>query len=235
MFGRLFRKKSFDADLDEELQAHLDIEARLLMDCGLSRQEALTEARRSFGNRTQIAESARESWGWQWLERLLQDLRYAARTLRRSPAFAIAAILSLTLGIGASTAVFSIADTIFLRPLPYAHPEQLMWVATKFSTFGEFLASPDYVAWRRNNTVFRQLAAAKAHGSSTVLLNGSNPAEVHVAKVSANFLATLGFHPAIGRDFKSNEELPNGPKAVLLSDKLWHHRFGGHADIAESR
>jgi putative ABC transport system permease protein len=233
MFGRLFRKKSFDTDLEEELQAHLDIETGLLMERGLSRDEALGQARRSFGNRTQIAESARESWGWSWLDRFSQDFRYAARTLRHSPVFAVAAVLSLGLGIGASTAVFSIADTIFLRPLPYAHAEQLMWVATKFSTFGEFLTSPDYVEWRRDNTVFQQLAATGAQGGGTMLLNGTDPTEVHAVSVSANFLRTLGVRPALGRDFTPSEELPNGSKAVLLSHKLWQHRFGGKLDVVD--
>ena len=232
MFGRLFRKKSFDQDLDEELQAHLDIEVRLLMERGLSQPEALAQARRLFGNRTLISESTREVWGSQWLDHFLQDLRYAARSLRHSPVFTLAAVLSLALGIGAGTAVFSIADTVFLRPLPYPHSEQLVWVATAFPHLKtEFLASPDYVAWRRDNTVFEKLAATQANGSSTMLLNGSESAELHVVRVSANFLSTLGLHPALGRDFTPAEELPNGPKAILLSDKLWRHRFGAKADI----
>jgi putative ABC transport system permease protein len=233
MFGRIFRRKSLDRDLDEELQAHLDIEARLLTERGVARESALKQARRSFGNRTQVSESAREAWGWGWLDRLFQDLRYAARSLRHSPSFTIAAILSLTLGIGAGTAVFSIADTVFLRPLPYSHPDRLVWVATRFPSIGaEFLASPDYVAWRRDNTVFQQMAATQAHGGQTMLLNGSEPAEVNDVRVSANFLGTLGVRPVIGRDFTREEELPNGPKAVLLSNQLWRHRFGAKQDIA---
>jgi predicted permease len=231
MFGRLFRKKSFDQDLDEELQAHLDIEAHLLMERGFSREEAFTQARRSFGNRTRIAESTRESWGWQWLDRFSQDLCYAARTLRHSPAFTIAAVLSLALGIGASTAVFSIADAIFLRPLPYSHAEQLMWVGYNISSLGAFLASPDYVAWRRDNTVFQQLAATQWNGSQKMVLNGADPTEVYAARVSANFLATFGVHPALGRSFTSREELPNGAKAVLLSNNLWRSHFGAKKDI----
>jgi predicted permease len=230
MFGRMFRKKSFELDLDEELEAHLEIEARLLMERGLSPEAAMLKARRTFGNRTQIAESTREAWGWEWLDRLLQDLRYAARTLRHSPAFTIAAVLSLGLGIGGSTAVFSIADSVFLRPLPYPHPEQLAWVANKFPGMDtEFLASPDYVAWRRDNRVFQQLAATQARGGETMLLNGSDPAEVHVVKVSSNFLQTLQVRLALGRDFTADEELPDGPKAVLLSNKLWRRRFGAKA------
>jgi len=166
-------------------------------------------------------------------DRLSQDLRYAARTLLHNPAFAVSAVLSLALGIGASTAVFSIADTVFLRPLPYMHPKQLMWVANRFPGMAatEFLASPDYVAWRRDNHVFQELAATQAHGGETMLLNGSEPAEVHAVRVSSNFLRTFGVHPELGRDFTPNEELPNGPKAVLLSDHLWRNRFHAKRDL----
>jgi hypothetical protein len=149
VFRYFFRKRSLELDVDEELRAHIEIEARLLEERGLSREQAEASARQSFGNRTRIAEDMRAAWQWRWLDCLLQDLRYAARSLRHSPAFTIAAVLSLALGIGAGTAVFSIADTVFLRPLPYAHPEQLAWVANRFPGMGiEFLASPDYVAWQ---------------------------------------------------------------------------------------
>ena len=199
MFRNIFRKRSFDRDLDEELQAHLEIEIRLLMDRGLSREEATARARQSFGNRTRVAECTREVWGWMWIERLRQDLHYAARSLRRSAAFTAAAVLSLALGVGASTGVFSIADTIFLRPLPYPHSDRLLWIAVRFPSMKtEFLASPDYVAWRRGNHVLEELAATQAGGGQTVLLNGPEAAQVHAVRVSSNFLATLGIRPALG-------------------------------------
>ncbi len=226
MWRRYFSRKVSGEEIDEEMQAHLDIEVNLLVERGLSREEAIQQARRCFGNRTRIAEDARQAWRWGVLDRLLQDLNYALRTLRRSPAFTLAAALSLALGIGASTAVFSIADAVFLRPLPYAHPKELMWVANQFPRMDvEFLASPDYVAWRRDNRIFAQLAATQAHGTEKVLLNGSEPEELHLGKVSYNFLATLGYRPELGRDFTTEEELPNGPRAVLLSNPLWRHRF----------
>jgi len=233
VFRNIFRKRSFDRDLDEELQAHLEIEIRLLMDRGLSREEATARARQSFGNRTRVAECTREVWGWMWIERLQQDLHYATRSLRRSAAFSAAAVLSLALGVGASTAVFSIADTVFLRPLPYPHSDRLLWIAVRFPSMKtEFLASPDYVAWRRGNHVFEELAATQAGGGQAVLLNGPEAAQVHAVRVSSNFLATLGIRPTLGRDFQPDEELPDGPKAVLLSDGLcrqWFHARMGMA------
>jgi hypothetical protein len=236
MFGRIFRGKRFETDLDEELAAHIAIEVKLLMERGLSHEEACAQARLSFGNRTQVAELAREACDWEWLEPFMQDVRYAARSLRSNQAFTVAAVMSLAVGVGSSTAVFSIADTVFLRPLPYAQPDRLLWVANRFPNMGtEFLASPDYVAWRRANRVFQYLAATQAFGGETMLLNGPDPAEVHAMRVSANFLKTFGVQPLLGRDFTPNEELPDGPKAVLLSHKLWLGRFGGRRDIVGHR
>ncbi len=192
-----------------------------------------SRARKSFGNRTLAAEQTCAAGCWLWLERLSQDLHFAARTLLRNPAYTAAAVLSLALGIGAGTAVFSIADTVFLRPLPYPHPEELLWVGNRFPGMNvEFLASPDYVAWRRDNHVFQQLAATQAGGGQAMLLNGSQSTQLHAARVSANFLATFGVRPVIGRDFTQNEELPNGPKAVLISYRLWTDRFGAAKNIS---
>ncbi|HTS48209.1 MAG TPA: ABC transporter permease [Bryobacteraceae bacterium] len=158
-----------------------------------------------------------------------QDLRYAARALSRSLGFSVAAILSLALGIGASTLVFSIADTVFLRPLPYPYPDRLLWVAIDFpTTKAEFVPSPDYVAWRRDNRVFEQLAAAQAHFGGTMILTDEQPTEVRAWGVSFNFLSTFGVNPALGRTFRPEEELPNGVKAVMLSGAFWREHF--HAD-----
>lgn len=230
MFRRL-RKRFRQQEIDEEFEAHLALESKLLQERGLSPQQADARARRSFGNRSLLVEEAREAWVWVWLDRLSQDLRYALRTLLHSRAFTLVAVFSIGLGIGAGTAVYSIADAVFLRPLPYKNPEQLMWVAVRFRRMKmEFLGSPEYVAWRRDNTVFQSLAATQASGGGTMLLNGKDAAEVYDARVSANFLRTLGIRPAIGRDFKESEELPNGPKTVLLTDQLWQQHF--HRDTA---
>ncbi len=232
MLPRFFKKnRPAPREIDDEMEAHLALEAQILQERGFTREEAEARARRSLGNRTRLAEEAREAWVWMWFDRLVQDLKYAARTLRRGgAAFTPAVVLSIALGIGAGTAVYSIADSVFFRPLPYPQPQSLTWVAVTFPAFKlEFLPSPDYVAWRRDNHVFTNLAAHGLSGQS-VVLSGETPTEVQDVRVSANFLRTFGIQLARGRDFLPAEELPNGPKAVLLTWRLWQQRF--HADAA---
>src|ERR1039458_276955 len=162
-----------------------------------------------------------------------QDIRYAARALGRGRAFTVAAVLSLALGIGATTAVFSIADTVFLRPLPYADAGRLVWVAIRMDGL-EFVPSPDYGEWRGDNRVFQPLGATQANLGTVMVLGGPDPAEVHAGKVSANFLDVFAVAPALGRAFRPEEELPNGPKAVLLTNQFWRDHFHGRRDVAGS-
>ncbi|MBV8896409.1 MAG: ABC transporter permease [Acidobacteriaceae bacterium] len=226
MFQRLLKKRRRKQEIEEEFEAHLALESKLLEERGLSRDEAAFRARRSFGNKSVIAEETRQAWVSLWWDRLSQDLRYALRSLLHNRAFTLAAVLSIALGLGATTAVYSIADTVFLRPLPYNHPEQLMWTGVHFTKMKmEFLGSPDYVAWRRDNHVFQNLAATQLSPGETLLLNGHDATEVHNARVSENFLRTFGVVPIMGRDFYKSEELPNGPKAVLLTYHLWQEHF----------
>jgi putative ABC transport system permease protein len=166
-----------------------------------------------------------------------QDIRFAARVLRRQPVFTIAAVLSLALGIAATAAVCSIVDTVFLRPLPYAHAERLVWVAAHFAGTGgprSYLLSPDYVVWRRDNRVFEQLAATTVAGPASMVLGGPEPTEIHAGRVSANFLDTFAITPALGRNFEAAEELSNGPKAVVLTDQFWRQHFHARADAVGS-
>ncbi|WP_321473130.1 ABC transporter permease [uncultured Paludibaculum sp.] len=236
MWRRLFHRQAADAELEEELDAHRAIEAKQLMDAGEPRERAEALARRQLGNQALIMELTRESWGWAGLARLWQDAEYTVRALRRQPVFTAAAVLSLALGIAASTAVFSIADTIFLRPLPYADAGRLMWTGVSFpSIHAEFLPSPDFVAWRRDNRVFEQLAASQANQGNTVLLRGPDTAEVHSVRVSANFLDTLGVTPALGRTFTTHEELPNGPKSAILTHHCWSDHFQSRRDVVGSQ
>jgi predicted permease len=228
-----FGRRKRDDELDEELQAHVDIETKRLMGEGLGRAEAEKEARRQFGSRALVAELTRESWGARWITGVWQDLTYAARSARRSPGFSAAAVLSLALGIGATTVVFSVADTVYLRPLPYRAPQELMFVAMRI--FGaEFVLSPDYVAWRRDHAAFQELAAMQRSGGQSAILGRTNPAEVRNLRVSWNFLPTLGVQPALGRNFEVADEPPNAPRTAILTDAVWRNHFRSQRDIVGS-
>lgn len=222
-----FRRRQREQDLDEELQAHLDIEVSQLLGRGYSPEEAEAQARRSFGNAGLVREVTRASWGNTWLERFWQDARYGGRVLRRSPGFTVAAVLSLAFGIGAAIAVFSIADTVLLRPLPYSRPQQLVWVGVEFpSIHAAFLPSPDYVAWQRDNKVFDQFAATPAGIASTLVIStGQTTFETSVGRASANFFPMFDARAEIGRLFRRQDNLPGAAPVLLLTHNLWVTRF----------
>ena len=227
---QIFGGRKREAELEEELQAHIDIEAARLESDGLKRDEAARQAWRTFGSRALAAEQTRDSWGARWLTGLRQDLEYGLRSGARAPIFGAAVVLSLALGIGAATVVFSVADTAYLRPPPYPAPGELMFVAMKIFHL-EMVLSPDYVAWRRDHSAFQELAAMQFHGGSSATLGGREPIEVHVTRVSYNFVTTLGVRLAMGRNFEQNEESPRAPKTALLTDALWRSRFGSRAGV----
>jgi putative ABC transport system permease protein len=227
---RIFGGRRREAELDEELQAHLEIEGRRLETEGLRAQDAAREARRTFGSRALIAELTRDSWGARWLTGIRQDLDYAWRSGRRAPLFSAVVVLSLALGIAAATVIFSIADTVYLRPLPYRAPGQLMFVAMRL--FGlEMVLSPDYVAWRRRQSAFQDLAAMPFQGGRAATLGDRDPVEVRTTRVSCNFVTALGVQPVLGRNFAPGEEMPNAPRTALLTDALWRNHFRSRPDI----
>jgi hypothetical protein len=162
MSGRRRREK----ELDEEVQAHLRMAAQECMERGETAEQARASASREFGNVTMVKEVTRDMWGFRWLETLLQDLRYGARMLRRNPGFTAVAVLTLALGIGANTAIFSVVNAVLLEPLPYKEPGRLatLWLAK--TAFGYSApgttTDPDYVQWRTQNQVFVDVAAFHA-------------------------------------------------------------------------
>ena len=227
---RIFGGRKRETELHEELEAHVDIEAARLETEGLSQEEAARQARRTFGSRAVVAELTREAWGARWLTGIRQDLEYAWRSVRRAPVFGVAVVLSLALGIGAATVIFSVADTVYLRPLPYPAPDELMFVAMRMFN-REMVLSPDYVVWRRDHSAFQELAAMQLQGGRPATLGDRDPVEVRLTRVSYNFVTTLGMQPEMGRDFQPGEELSNARQAALLSDALWRTRFRARPDI----
>jgi len=168
----------------------------------------------------------------EWFGFGLQDLKFAAQSLLRNRGLGLAALLPLALGIGASTAVFSVADTVFFRPLPYGDPARLVWVAIQFPAFkAEFVPSPDYVTWRRGNHTFEELAAMQLNCCSAMILNGADPIEVFTASVSSNFLSCLGATAMLGSTFSKEAELPDGPPTVLLTNRFWQTHFASRRDV----
>ncbi len=165
------------------------------------------------------------------MENLLQDVRYALRQLRKSPGFAITAILILTIGIGASTAIFGFVDAALIRPLPYANPSRLVDVASSAAMFPRNnLSYQDYLDWKRLNQVFSSLDAYNQSGY--LLRNESGSEPVSAVKVSNGFFKTLGVAPILGRDFHAGEDQLQAPRTVILSYTAWQKRYGGRTDVA---
>ena len=217
-------------DLERELRSDLELEEEEQRDRGLSPDEARYAARRALGNTTLIREQTHESWCSAPFERFLQDLRYALRQFRRSPGFALTAILVLALGIGVSVAIFGFVDAALLQPLPYANPNRLMSVNESSIESPRWpLSYPDFLDWRRLNKSFSSLDIYT--GAGLLLRAGTDTEPVQGERVSGGFLTTLGVHPILGRDFNADEDRLGGPNVVILSYGAWIHRFGARRNV----
>ena len=215
-------KKDWEDDWQQELRSHLELRA----DHG----STPTEARRRFGNQLQISEAIRAIHIPVFLDQLLQDLRYALRSFGRSKAFTITALLTLALGIGATSAVFSVVDRILFRDLPYPYQQRLVSIGMAApNAANEFLLSSDYFAWQKRQTVFESLTATR--GISNCDLTVNDPLRLRCVPVAWNFLATLGLRPIVGRDFAATDDEPGSPAVALLSYSLWNSRFGKSTNV----
>src|ERR1700733_1410186 len=170
-------------------------------------------------------------WDRSWLEILWQDIRQAVRTLRSDPGFTLVAIAALTIGIGANTSIFSVVDKVLLQPLPYRDPDSIVQLGRKFPLGVSYTISiPKYMVWR-DNDVFSSMALYDLEGPGFNIDTGDFPEQVKGAHVSAGYFTVFGISPLIGRAFSQTEDLPNGPKAALISENLWRSHFGSDAQI----
>ncbi|MGA2609212.1 MAG: ABC transporter permease [Terriglobia bacterium] len=223
-----FRRKSMEAELDEELHAHVAYQVEKYIQSGLTREEAARRARLEFGGLDQMKEECRDSWGVTLIEALLRDVRYGLRQLRRNPGFTAVAVLTLALGIGGNVAVFSLLDTVLLRPLPYSHPDRLyMFFPVEAKSQRAMVASsyPNFQDWHEQSHAFQAMAAF--HGESFNLTGATEPERLDGLSITPGLFALLGIPPLLGREFSSNDN----PHVVLLTYELWHRRFGGDAGI----
>ncbi len=228
-------------EVDEELRFHLDMRAEELVRRGLDPAAAREQALREFGDvseargelvridRRRAARRDRADW---WSD-LWHDLRFAARVLRRQPAFTTVVLLTLMLGIGANTAIFTVVDTALLRPLPYREPDRLvhLWETHRGDVSDRSEASyPDFLDWRAQSRAF---AAIEGYDETnlTVTADGGEPLMLRGARVTPGFLPMLGVTPARGRAFVSEESVAGGAPVVLLTHRFWQRRLGGDPQV----
>jgi predicted permease len=229
---RLFHRKRSDQELDEEIQAHLAMATHDRIELGEDPQAAALAARREFGNRTLIQEITREMWGWSALATLWQDIRYALRGMRRSPGFTAIAVLSMALGIGANTAIFSLINALMLRTLPVHDPGRLVELLFKAPGQDHFNAFDwrNYQHYRENNHVFSGLIGA-SDTPFTIRGAGLEPEIVRGGFVSTDYFSTLGVNPVLGRLIGPEDGSPGSPASVaVVSWSYWRNRF--HSDRA---
>jgi putative ABC transport system permease protein len=222
--------KRRDQELDDELQAHLRMAAQDRLDRGEPADEAENAARRELGNAQLIKEVTRATWGWTSLERVLQDLRVGVRILRKNPGTTFASVLTLALGIGSSTAIFSVVYGILLRPLPYDHPEQLVrvWEADGKGSRSP-MADPNFLDVRDQNHSLQGFAEFSA--SVKPVSGGSEPRRLGVASVSNGFFAIMRVQPVRGREFAAEELHWGAAPTALVSYSYWQE-LGGVRDLS---
>src|SRR5579863_1247688 len=228
--------KKRDADLERELRSDLELEEEERLEGGISEEEARYAALRAFGNPTLIREQTLAIWWWNWLESLARDLRFSARTLRRTPGFSVIAILVMALGIGANVALFTVVRGVLLKPLPFDDPDRLVMVYEagfhKDDTSGSNpVSGGTYAEWKNQNRSYSSLALARGIRVGLSGSGGQLPEKLNSALFSWDMLRTLGVQPALGRDFTQADDNLGANGAVLLSWGLWKRRFGGNRSI----
>lgn len=219
---KIWRKRDNTA-LERELRAHIEDEAEERIGRGEDRERAVTEARRVFGSLAAAREQTREAWGWSGVERLSQDLRYGLRSLLRSPLYAVVAVATLALGIGANSAVFTLVRAVLLDPLPYPEPERL--VTLLHGTGSEPVAPANFLDLQRESRSFREMGAAR--GWIATITGNGQPEEVWGLQLSAGVFPMLGVPPLAGRTPSVEEHEPGKERVLVLSYAFWQRRFQG--------
>jgi predicted permease len=226
------RREHMLEELDQDIRAHIEIETRDNIERGMTPDEAHYAALRKFGNVTRVQEEAREVWSLVWLEQMWQDVRYAARMLRKSPGFTAVAVLTLALGIGANTAIFSVVYAILLRPLPYADPGQLVVIFQSKPQEQVPFTGINYVNFaecRAQSRAFAEMAANQAH--QLTLTGVGEPSVLTTTVVTPEIFSLLQAQPLLGRTFLPEDGKRGAALVVILSENLWRSQFGSDPSL----
>jgi predicted permease len=233
LLRNLIFRSHLDGDLDSEVRAHLVLLKEELVRKGISPDEAERAARIELGGIEQVKEQVREQRLGTWLSSVFADCRFALRVLRKSPGFTFVATLTLALGIGANTAIFSIIDTTLLRPLPYSNPSNLVWAGERFPLAhgASAVISPDFIAWKDHNQTLNRIEAF-ALGSGVNLVGSGEPMRLDVTDVTPGLFSLLGVTPVAGRTFLPSEGQEGKNQVALLSESLWRSHFAADPKIS---
>jgi predicted permease len=226
----LLRRDRVEGELDGELQFHLDQQIEKHVLSGLSREEATRLARLEFGGMDQVKEECRDARGVQFMEMLLQDLRYSVRMLRRAPVFAAVAIMTLAFGIGANSALFSVVNGVLLNPLPYPHPEQLVTIHESKASFKSgSISYPNFLDWRLDNRTFSAMAVSR--GSSFSMTGLGEAEQIGAQFITPDFFAILGVHPVEGRGLVDEDNRVGSAPVALISAGFRGRKFGSTQEV----
>src|ERR1700676_5396247 len=228
-----------DRDMDQEMAFHVESMTRDYVCSGMSEEEAARAARRRFGGALRLKEQGHDVLSGRLVEGVVRDVRHMGRGLRRSPGFAIAVVLTLALGIGGNTAIFSIVDQLLLRPLPSPDGEQLLTVYESLGSVGLEAAVPagshnvvspaNWLDWQRENRTLKGLAAWRT--IAYTLTGVGDPTRVNAQLVSSEFFPLLGVTPILGRTVSEQDDRPNAPLVAVLAYQMWQQRFGGDPNV----
>jgi len=228
----LFRRGHVAQRLDDEIQFHLEQQIAENMAAGMNREEARHAAMRTFGNPTLLKEETRDTWGWTWLEQFVGDIRCGSRMLRRSFGFTAVAVVTLALGIGANTVIFSAVYAALMRPMPFKDVDRLVFVMKNNPPRGWIrnnISPREVISWREQSGAFEDLAAFS--GASCVVTGSGEPEEDPCEVASSNLFPVLGVRPFLGRTFSAVEDKANAPKAAILSYGFWRRHFGADEGV----
>ena len=236
-FAFLFRKQTVERQLDAELRFHVEQETRRYLAAGMCPEEARRKARLDFGGLDQIKEECRDARPTRWLEDFVLDARYGCRVLARNPGFALVVVVSLALGIGANTAIFSVVDAAVFRPLPYRNPDQLVDIlqvehrgTAEQASFTGMMTREELTDWRDQKQIFQGIEAYSTFPGT--LFAGTPQAEVTlVERMSPGMLAFLGMRTILGRGFSLEEGRAGNDAVCLISEDLWHSAFGSDRSV----
>ncbi len=228
----LFGKRAAEHQLDDEMKFHLEQQIAENVAAGMSAEDARNAALRMFGNAAVLKEEARDAWGWNWLEQTTQDVRYGLRALRKSPMFTAVAVLTLALGIGANTAIFSFVYGVLLAPLPYRDAASLVVLNETTPRVGTVSVSYlNFVDWRAQNQSFSQMAYVEQMSFNLAGAGVSRPENIRGDAVPPNYLSMMGVQPLLGRDFDAAEGNAGAPRVLLLGYEIWQSHFGADPGV----